>query len=310
MARHESQTTTHIPPEEPQEPQEVKGPSAWQQFRDGPCLFVARKMSAWRPINPSELPEDSVTVVCISNTYNQRPQIPPGDILIHAGDMVGGGSSLANFQASLDWLKAQPHHIKIVVAGRRDKYLSKTKKGGPHWRNGLRRKADWGDIIYLEHEKAVVAAENGRLLRVFGSPYSPTSIHWTAFEYPRDQNVWKKIPKNLDMLITHTPPLTHLDSLEGCWHLLHKLWKSPPRLHVFGSVLEHHGTKLLCYDDLQNAMEQIEVAGGGFVNLLKVVKAFVKSWFRPDRKAKTELVNACIAGGEPDSHREPITVVI
>lgn len=306
MTSYESPTTIHIPPKEPQE---AKGPPAWKQFRDRPCLFLARKISTRRPINLRSPPEDPVTVVCISNTYNERPQIPPGDILIHAGDMAADGS-LADLQATLNWLKEQPHHIKIVVAGRRDKYLNKMKKGGPHWRHGYRRKGNWGDIIYLEHQQVVVAAENGRLLRVFGSPYSPTSVHSLAFQYPRDENVWNKIPNNVDILITHTPPFSHLDSLEGCWHLLHKLWKSPPRLHVFGCVREHHGTELLCYDSLQNAMEQIEVAGGGFFNLLKVVKAFVRSFSRPDMEAKTELVNACIIAGESDPHREPITVVI
>ncbi|KAJ5589447.1 hypothetical protein N7537_012125 [Penicillium hordei] len=309
MTGYASPTTIHIPPKEPKESQEAKGPSAWQQFRRGPCLFLARKISARRPINPGEPPQDPVTVVCISNTYNERPQIPPGDILIHAGDMAADGS-LADLQATLNWLKEQPHHIKIVVAGRRDRYLNKMKKGGPHWRHGHRRKGNWGDIIYLEHQQIVVAAENGRLLRVFGSPYSPTSIRSGAFQYPRDENVWNKIPNNLDILITHTPPFSHLDSLEGCWHLLHKLWKSPPRLHVFGCVCEHYGTERLCYDALQNAMEQIEVAGGGFLNLLKVVKPFLRSFSGPDMEAKTELVNACIIREESDPHREPITVII
>lgn len=303
-----SATTTNIPPNEPPEPQEPKGPSAWEQFRNGPCLFLARKISARRPIHLPQPPEDAVTVVCISNTYGE-PQIPPGDILIHAGDLAEDGS-LASLQVTLNWLKAQPHHIKIVVAGRRDRYLNKMRKGGPHWRHGHRRKGNWGDIIYLEHEKVVVAAENGRLIRVFGSPYSPESIHSVPFQYPRDKNVWNKVPKNVDILITHTPPLTHLDSLEGCWYLLHKLWKRQPRLHVFGCVHEHHGIDLLCYDDLQNAMEQIEVAGGGFCNLMKVVKGFVRSFSCHGVEAKTQLVNACIVGGESEPHREPITVVI
>ncbi|CAI7645458.1 unnamed protein product [Penicillium palitans] len=294
MSGYGSPATTQIPPKEPEE---AKGPSAWRKFRDGLCLFLARKISDQRPINLRAPPEDPVTV------------IPPGDILIHAGDLSAEGS-LRDLQATLNWLKEQPHHIKIVVAGRRDIYLNQMMTGGPHWRHGHRRKGNWGDIIYLEHQQVVVAAENGRLLRVFGSPCSPMSIYSRAFQYPRDENVWNKIPNNVDILITHTPPFTHLDSLEGCWHLLRKLWKSPPRLHVFGCVREHHGTELLCYDDLQNAMEQIEAAGGGFKNLLKVVKAFARSLSRLDMEAKTELVNACIVGGESDTPRKPIIAVI
>ncbi|KAJ5490511.1 hypothetical protein N7453_011336 [Penicillium expansum] len=286
-----------------------KEPSAWQKFRDEPCLFLARKLYAWRPTNFPQPPENPVTVVCISNACHERPKIPPGDILIHAGDLAAEGS-FADLQDTLEWLKAQPHHIKIAVAGRGDKYLDKMKRGSRRWRNGHRQRANWGDIIYLEHQHVIVTTQNGRQLRVCGSPYSPKTIPLAGFQYHRSDNYWAEIPANLDILITHTPPYTHLDSRRGCRHLLNKIWTYPPRLHVFGCAREHHGTEPLYYDALQSAMERIEAAGGGFFNLLKVFNGFVKSFFHPDIKAKTVLVNACTNGGLWDPERPPITVVV
>ncbi|CDM30083.1 hypothetical protein DTO013E5_8110 [Penicillium roqueforti] len=284
-------------------------PTAWQQFRHRPCLFLARKLSAWRPANRPDLPEKPITVVCIANAHRQRPVIPHGDILIYAGGLAADGS-LTELQATLDWLRSQPHYTKIVVAGRSDRYLNVFKKGGDRWRYGYHNAAQWSDIIYLEHEHVTVTAQNGRQLQIFGSPYSPKTVPFPAFQYPETDNIWDQIPGSVDILITHTPPYTHRDSLQGCWHLLERLWRDPPRLHVFGCSLENYGSELLHYDALQEAMERIEAAGGGFVNLLKVLKALVQSFFRPSIKAKTALVNACIEGGLWHPGRQPITVVI
>ncbi|CAI7583136.1 unnamed protein product [Penicillium glandicola] len=288
---------TILPPE---------APSAWKQFRDRPCLFLARKLYAWRPINLPQLHEKPVSVVCISNTYKERSRIPPGDILIHAGDLTSDGS-LAELQITLNWLQAQPHHIKIVVAGRSDRYLDTMKRGSRRWGIEDHEKAHWGDIIYLEHQYVIVTCWNGRQLGIYGSPYSPMTIPSSAFQYPYHDNIWDRIPDHMDILITHSPPFTHRDSLEGCPHLLDQIWRDHPLLHVFGCSLENYGIEFLHFDALQEAMERIEAAGGGFFNLLMVVKGFVHSFFRPDIKAKSLLVNACINGGLWNIKREPIT---
>lgn len=57
-------------------------------------------------------------VVCISDTHadNPRASVPPGDILIHAGDMTDY-SRVAEFKEVLDWMGSLPHRLKILVAG-------------------------------------------------------------------------------------------------------------------------------------------------------------------------------------------------
>ena len=285
-------------------------PTAWERFRERPSLFLALKLYDWRRIVQAQPLTKPVSVVCISNTYYQRPDIPEGDILIHAGDLTSDGS-LPQFQQTLDWLKNQPHPIKIVVAGMTDQLMDRKKQRGRRWKPEDRAKVKWGDIHYLENNGITVTAPNGRQLRIWGSPNSPY-LRGMAFQYPHTLNFWLgKIPENLDILITHSPPYGHLDSRTGCYHLLNELWVNPPRLHVFGRWREDQGTEWLQYDKLQAAVEFSKGRNGGLYNLWMVIKGFVQSWCRPAIEAKTLLVNACITGGFWNmKRREPIKVVI
>ncbi len=74
-----------------------------------------------QPLDPSTpKPEDTVRFVCISDTHNQAsrilPNIPDGDVLIHAGDFTNIGS-LKEIKRFNDFLGKLPHRHKIVIAG-------------------------------------------------------------------------------------------------------------------------------------------------------------------------------------------------
>lgn len=59
-------------------------------------------------------------IVCISDTHSKAlPKLPPGDILVHSGDfsMTGTKKEVTKF---VDWLKEQPHRLKVVIAGDHD----------------------------------------------------------------------------------------------------------------------------------------------------------------------------------------------
>lgn len=61
-------------------------------------------------------------LVCISDTHSMHwriPEVPAGDVLIHAGDSLGQGT-LENIEDFNDWLGTLPHRYKIVVAGNHD----------------------------------------------------------------------------------------------------------------------------------------------------------------------------------------------
>ena len=288
-------------------------PSNWEQFLAHPCIFLARKLYTWRQTSPAQPLTNPVSVVCVSDTHNSQPKLPDGDVLIHAGDLTQSGS-LQELQATVGWLRAQPHPVKIVVAGNHDRLLDPSCDDQSRTGSAAAERAaiDWGDVIYLDNAAATVTCANGRRLRVYGSPRSPRFGNW-AFQYTRGEDVWAEtIPRDIDVLVTHGPPRAHLDLLRlGCEHLLRELWRVRPTLHVFGHVHEGAGTEWLRFDELQDAYERTVVDGGGLWNLMWTLKAFIRSLLRPVAEARCLLVNPAIVGGLRDEERRrPIRVVI
>ena len=80
----------------------------------------------------------------------------------------------------------------------------------------------------------------------------------TRFQYERGADPWeKRIPRDTDVLITHTPPQYHLDLNLGCAGLLNEIWRVRPRLHVFGHVHSGHGREFVFWDEGQKAYERL-----------------------------------------------------
>lgn len=289
-------------------------PSLWQKFWSSPCVFIAQWLYyLTTSVASVGTVTDAVTVVCISDTHSSQVELPDGDILIHAGDLTQSGS-FQELQATINWLRLQPHRHKLVVAGNHDLLLDDSyEHHSQHSQDG--RKAvylDWGDITYLQNSATTVTCANGRRLQVYGSPLSRQNGNW-AFQYPRTDNVWSNVvPAETDILITHGPPRAHLDLLNlGCDHLLGELWRVRPALHVFGHVHEGYGQKWLNYDAVQKAFEKTVVARGGLVNTLTLLKKVLGWSWTPFKAPKTLLVNPAMAGGLRDEpRRRPIVVVI
>lgn len=184
-------------------------------------------------------------VVCISDTHNQHegiPAIPEGDLLIHAGDATGRGRPEA-IRAFDAWLGTLPHRHKVVVAGNHDFAFERHEEA----RSWIRH------ATYLQDEGVEI---EGHL--VWGSPWQPRFMDW-AFNLDRGaplREKWDLIPKKVDILVTHGPPMGILDRLwdgkrVGCADLTEAVAKLRPRLHVFGhihesyGVEEHHGTRFV-----------------------------------------------------------------
>jgi hypothetical protein len=79
-----------------------------------------------------------------------------------------------------------------------------------------------------------------------------------SFQYQKDQPPWLgRIPIETDVLITHTPPLYHLDLGLGCAGLLDEIWRVKPRLHIFGHLHSGHGREAVFWDEGQAAYERL-----------------------------------------------------
>lgn len=52
--------------------------------------------------------------VCISDTHSKTFDVPPGDALIHAGDLMQWGA-IDQLQVTIDWINSLPHPFKLSV---------------------------------------------------------------------------------------------------------------------------------------------------------------------------------------------------
>ncbi|USP78268.1 hypothetical protein yc1106_05542 [Curvularia clavata] len=197
-------------------------------------------------------------IVCISDTHNQTPKLPRGDVLIHAGDLTNQGS-YSELKKAVAWIEKQDFEVKIVVAGNHDitldqPFFSKHKDAwkwpGDQDPAACRRLlVESKTITYLEHTSVTVelTSLSGPRTRftVFGSPCTPQQANW-AFQYNQEEadGLWSSIPEGTDIVVTHTPPKGHCDgamkdvrdSKEGCPALLRRLSKIRPKLSICGHI--------------------------------------------------------------------------
>ena len=287
-----------------------KPPTELQLFWKNPTLYIAEILYKRRLTVPNP-PSSAISVVCISDTHNSQIEVPPGDILICAGDSTQSGT-LDELQTTIDWLRSLPHPHKIVIAGNHDLILDSNLDKKIAGNDSARANIDWSGLIYLNNSRTTLSFDSGRQLKIFGSPFTPQHGSW-AFQYPRLRDVWTdSVPDDVDILVTHGPPKSHLDlNHAGCSYLLAELWRTRPRLHVFGHIHAGHGQEWLRYDRLQEAYEAAVKAGGGLRALAQVVYEFISGFFRSRARPRTLLVNASIVGGMRDElRRKPVQVVI
>ncbi|KAF1834436.1 Metallo-dependent phosphatase [Decorospora gaudefroyi] len=195
-------------------------------------------------------------IVCISDTHNQTPKLPRGDVLIHAGDLTNQGS-YSELQKSVRWLEGQGFEAKIVVAGNHDITLDAPffRQHGESWKwpgpqdpEACKRLLTASEsITYLEHTSTTICLHGaGTEFSVFGSPCTPKQGNW-AFQYTPEEaeGVWSKMAEGVDIVVTHTPPKGHCDGTlaqdtkdqrEGCPALLERLEQVRPVLSVCGHI--------------------------------------------------------------------------
>ncbi len=183
-------------------------------------------------------------VVCFSDTHGHHDKldIPDGDILIFAGDMIGYPNGEAKQVKKFDkWMGQFNHSIKVAIPGNHDRIFER----------------DWSHAVsFLEN----VTCLNDSLievdgLKVWGSPVTPPFFDW-AFMRARGEVIarhWAMIPDDVDILITHGPPHGIMDIAppmepgddrhQGCADLMERITELPKlKLHVFGHIHEEYGT--------------------------------------------------------------------
>lgn len=207
-------------------------------------------------------------IVHISDTHNFHSELtlPPCDVLIHSGD-IGSRTHIQELIDFLIWFEMQPAKNKVWIAGNHDLCLDKEfmARGTGFQRNyGLSKYHEALELLekyrvqYLCNASCVI---EGRLF--YGAPWSP-SFHPESWAFNKDrgteiQKEWARIPSDVEVLITHTPPALILDELEaaagmitpkeqrrGCADLLQVIQKRlfKLKLHCFGHMHDNYGVQM------------------------------------------------------------------
>ena len=168
-------------------------------------------------------------ILHLSDTHGKHRELtdmPSADILVHSGDftMAGGDMEALDF---IEWLCDLPYKHKIFIAGNHDDcMLDATLEGLPD------------DVHYLSDNGITIDG-----ISFYGTPMFVTFED----EDLKEIEHYEQIPDNIDILITHRPPLGILDSIDDKLHygssiLLDKVSKIKPKMHLFGHVHATYGT--------------------------------------------------------------------
>lgn len=164
----------------------------------------------------------------------QQVSIPSCDLLIYAGDWCYGNDlkNTITFSSYLSKIKAKQ---KIIVPGNHD-IIAQT--------NMPMVKAILGNAgATVLCDSACTCAG----ISIYGTPWTPMFGNW-AFMKEDDElkDVFVKIPKGVDILITHGPCYGILDTTDsmkhvGSYSLLDAVSKRKPKIHICGHIHSGYG---------------------------------------------------------------------
>lgn len=178
----------------------------------------------------------AMRIVAVADTHTFEADLgalPAGDVFVHAGDMLRGGT-LEELEGVARWMRALPHRHKIIIAGNHD------------WcfvNDSTEARRLLGDVVYLQDSATTIEG-----VLFWGSPWQPEYNDW-AFNLPRGPALaqkWAAVPHHVDVLITHGPPAGFGDTglvegRAGCEDLLRRVRQVSPRLHLFGHIHQDGG---------------------------------------------------------------------
>lgn len=169
-------------------------------------------------------------ILHLSDTHGKHRELndmPSADILVHSGDFTMGGSDMEALDF-LEWLCDLPYRHKIFIAGNHDDcMIDAAFEGLP-------------DNVYYLHDSGVtidgVSFYGAPMLAEFADGEMRTLEHYDC------------IPDNVDVLVTHRPPMGILDNTDDEIHygsslLLERVIAVQPRLCLFGHTHEAYGLK-------------------------------------------------------------------
>lgn len=192
-------------------------------------------------------------ITAISDTHTKHKQVtndlPGGDILIHAGDVMSTGYHREELFSFLKWyddIKSYDH--KVFIAGNHDRLIENDPKLFKDHFDFNGELTAYKTINYIQDEEIKLWEDETDPIKIWGTPWQPAFNDW-SFNLPRNGNElddkWSLIPIDTDILITHCPPWGTLDKSGwervGCERLAIRLETIKPKIHIFGHVHTGYG---------------------------------------------------------------------
>lgn len=178
------------------------------------------------------------TIVAASDTHGLHREVvlPEGDVLIHCGDMTMYGEKPI-YLDTFKWLCEQTSKFKhvICILGNHDKYHQ-------YWLD-LVKTCDKTNFHYLENSGIELDG-----IKYYGCPNVSNLPRW-AFNDTTDPTCWERIPDEVEVLISHSPPYRILDEVwqYGSKKLrlrVDELMNKNLKVNVFGHTHEDGGKKM------------------------------------------------------------------
>ena len=173
--------------------------------------------------------------------------LPGGDLLIHAGDIMNSGYNKNDILDFCTWFHSlEQYDKKIFIAGNHDRMFENHPEGVEELLN------IYFDIDYLQDEGYdLYDLDTDTSTKIYGSPWQPEFYSW-AFNLPKNgielAGKWEAIPDNTDILITHGPAFGTLDTVAGrpwdnlgCELLAERIERLKPKIHVCGHIHSGRG---------------------------------------------------------------------
>jgi predicted phosphodiesterase len=180
-------------------------------------------------------------VDCLSDLHGHLPKLAGGDLLIIAGDLTAHHTE-REFMDLCRWIAKQKYRKKVLVAGNHDTMLDAA--------------LPYPALCALELacDYLLDSGTEFEGLKIWGSPWTleflgehPDCKAFTCKDEEGLAKHFNRIPRDTNILITHSPPRSFLDrTLEGK-HVGSRELKTALeglkglKLHVFGHVHEAQG---------------------------------------------------------------------
>ena len=176
-------------------------------------------------------------IVVTSDTHEQEPELPGGDLLIHAGDWSGCGNKNDTLKF-IEWMKRikpQFKHGIVVVPGNHELYVANREI---EIRNKFR---DIG-VNFLVNKHTVIEG-----VCIYGTPHSLPFFNWAYMASEQQcQNTYKRIRLDTQIIVSHGPAKGLLDWVPrgenvGSQALLDAIDRVKPKYCFVGHIHEMYG---------------------------------------------------------------------